>query len=346
MFGWFRIQSPLTAQQRCWIDERFAWLRQQFGEGPLRKEIVTPTHEFFPDPYAATPRDAEILLDRLCTYMDVDRSRVTLQLFTDSSADEVVNAFNPVHRREHALGMFEAEGGRIRIWLEATRLSEPYSVVSTLAHELGHVHLLADARCDASMADHEPLTDLLTVYFGLGIFTANQALREVNWRSGTFEGWSTAKQGYMSIPEFSYALALYAQFRGEERPRWVRYLRPDARAYFKVESKGIIASSPSASAIATGIEELHVMPAASQWMGTRTSHDDHVDDSKPGCSEEHGLEPADLEFEFDLNADGFFAEACSYVAHGKHDLAIASCSRTLELNPDDYEARLQRVRLS
>jgi hypothetical protein len=27
-----------------------------------------------------------------------------------------------------------------------------------------------------------PLTDLLAVYFGLGVFMANNAIREVNWR--------------------------------------------------------------------------------------------------------------------------------------------------------------------
>ena len=72
------------------------------------------------------------------------------------------------------------------IWLEQTRLDEPDAVVSTLAHELGHVHLLADGRCDQNTPDHEPLTDLLTVYFGLGVFMANNAIREINWRSG---GW-------------------------------------------------------------------------------------------------------------------------------------------------------------
>ena len=43
MFGWFETESPLTAEQRRWIDERFAWLANEFGEEPLRGAVVTPT---------------------------------------------------------------------------------------------------------------------------------------------------------------------------------------------------------------------------------------------------------------------------------------------------------------
>jgi hypothetical protein len=45
-------------------------------------------------------------------------------------------------------GNFQEMRGRIVVWLEKTTHSEPHSVVSTLAHELGHVQLLADGRCD------------------------------------------------------------------------------------------------------------------------------------------------------------------------------------------------------
>jgi hypothetical protein len=189
--------------------------------------MVTPTNEFFPDRYRATEDDAAVLLDRLCGYMSVDRSRIDLQLYTSRSADAVGTAFNPLLRRQYALGAFQEEAGRIVIWLEKTRLDEPHSVVSTLAHELGHVLLLADRRCDPNTPDHEPLTDLLAVYSGLGIFMANNALREVNWRSGGCSGWSLGRQGYMTMPEYAYALALYAHARGEHRPRWAKYLRPD-----------------------------------------------------------------------------------------------------------------------
>jgi hypothetical protein len=70
-----------------------------------------------------------------------------------------------------------------------------------------------------------PLTDLLAVYSGLGVFMANNAIREVNWRSASWSGWSLGRQGYMTMPEYASALALYSLARGEQRPHWARYLR-------------------------------------------------------------------------------------------------------------------------
>ena len=69
MFGWFELKSPLTAEQRRWIETRFTWLRKEFGEERLRGVVVTPTDEFFPDRYCATEEDTTVLLDRLCGYM-------------------------------------------------------------------------------------------------------------------------------------------------------------------------------------------------------------------------------------------------------------------------------------
>jgi hypothetical protein len=165
MFGWFKIKSPLTADQRSWVEERFDWLRAEFGEQRLQAPTVTPTDEYFPDPYAGTVEDAAVLFDRVCKYMGVDPARVDLRFYESPSADVVAAAFNPALQREYALGVYQERDGRIDIWLETTSLREPASVVATLAHELGHVHLLADGRCDATTEDHEPLTDLLVVYF-------------------------------------------------------------------------------------------------------------------------------------------------------------------------------------
>jgi len=50
-------------------------------------------------------------------------------------------------------------------------------LIGTTAHEVAHVLLLADGRISREEPDMEPFTDLLTVYLGLGIFTANTAFR-------------------------------------------------------------------------------------------------------------------------------------------------------------------------
>jgi tetratricopeptide (TPR) repeat protein len=352
MFGWFESESPLTAEQRRWIEERFTWLRKEFGEERLRGVVVTPTEQFFPDRYAPTAEGAATLLDRLCSYMGVERARIDLELYTSPSADDVATAFNPMLRREYALGAFQEERGRIVMWLERSRLCEPHSVVSTLAHELGHVHLLADGRCDPNTPDHEPLTDLLAVYFGLGVFVANNAIREVNWRSGNWEGWSMARQGYLSIAEYAYALALYARSRGEHRPRWAKFLRPDVRGLFKTESKHLAAGgSPSGSGHSGPTTTMIDRAATCEQPHTAEVPDiDHHDpesgvDVDDQTEAEDSSATAESDAPTDQSADNYFTLGAMYAAEGELEQAVEAYSRALQLNPHDSEAWLNRARV-
>src|SRR5262249_31759203 len=79
----------------------------------------------------------------------------------------------------------------------------------------------------------EPLTDLLTVYFGLGIISANSYLREKRKQGLKYSSWSLSRVGYLLAPAYAYALALFALGRGEPNPDWARHLRPDVQQPFR-----------------------------------------------------------------------------------------------------------------
>ena len=76
--------------------------------------------------------------------------------------------------------------------------------------------------------DAEWVTDLLPVYLGLGIFTANATLREKTERQGRHSWWTLSRRGYLNSCMIGYALALFAWVRGEHRPEWAGFLRLDA----------------------------------------------------------------------------------------------------------------------
>src|SRR5688572_23737825 len=69
-----------------------------------------------------------------------------------------------------------------------------------------------------------PLTDLLTVFFGLGVFTANAAFSFQQWTNTATQGWQTERRGYLGEEEIGYALALFALLRGEHNPAWANIL--------------------------------------------------------------------------------------------------------------------------
>jgi hypothetical protein len=93
--------------------------------------------------------------------------------------------------------------------------------------------LLGGGHITDQAEDHEPLTDLFTVFMGMGIFTANSVLREKNWQAGQWAGWSMSRLGYLTMDLYGYAFALFAWSRGEEWPAWAGHLRGDVHAAFK-----------------------------------------------------------------------------------------------------------------
>lgn len=133
------------------------------------------------------------------------------------------------------------EGKRAIIALDSGECSDPLHVVAIAAHELSHFRLLGERRLSPDRADGERLTDLLTIYFGFGIFSTNAAMRfartERGWvaipteklndrelnsaRRGTYH-----RLGYLSSEEFGYALSCYAWVRRERDPGWARYVNP------------------------------------------------------------------------------------------------------------------------
>ena len=116
--------------------------------------------------------------------------------------------------------------------LKSTLLKDPLSLVATAAHELGHVILLGGGLIERDMPDQEPMTDLLTVYLGLGIFTANAAAQFKQFQEERRIGWSMQRLGYLPEEVYGYALAKFAAERGEDKAHWTKHLSTNVRAYF------------------------------------------------------------------------------------------------------------------
>ncbi len=230
MFRWFQSKAtcPVNDDMRAWIDMRWNWLESQFGRDRLRNvEVVLPNAEFFPDPFEANDESAQRMLDRVCAYMDVDRANVRLQIYADRNEGYIGNW------RQGTSGLYVKRGNEFQIWIEEKNLFDPLSMVATMAHELSHVHLLGGKRVRTNENDHEPLTDLLTVFLGLGVFTANAVIREEYWHAGRTSGWSMGRQGYLGMPEYGYSFSRFALARDEDGSGWVNELRLDVRTAFK-----------------------------------------------------------------------------------------------------------------
>lgn len=246
VFG--RARAPIPDDERQWLDDSWEWLIREFGLEMTRDcDVVVPHGRYFPDYYDGSDECLDLLVSRVASYMRVKRDRFALEVFSDDDTwlAHSLPAFSSQQQGAAGLYFDPKDGSRLVLALEEAKLDDPAGVVATTAHELAHIHLLADGRVDAEDESHEYLTDLLTVFLGLGVFTANAAFQFSQWEDGSRQGWEASASGYLSEGAFGYSLALHALIRGERKPDWSTYLNSNITHYFKRSASFLKKGAPS-----------------------------------------------------------------------------------------------------
>lgn len=243
---WKAPSCPIDDERRAWFDDRWAWLKEELGvERARQARVLTPTPADFPDPWDGSEEAAEALFERVRAALGLAGQPLRTGWYEPEEGSGPPGAGEGLVERHGAAGVY-FEADLPVVMLSTELLTDTTALVATVAHELGHVILLGQRRLERDDPDHEPLTDLLTVFLGLGVFTANATIRERNWELGAGHAWSVGRQGYLTHEEWGYALALLARERGQDaRAPWAGWLRPDVAEPFR-ESLRFLAGEPDA----------------------------------------------------------------------------------------------------
>jgi len=224
-------KCPVPEASQKWIETAFPFLVKLFGEEKIRhKKVLVPHHSDFPIHYDGGVDAARNTLDIVARQMDVTPDDVMLDIYTDGTRS--ISTGSPMGgdiflgREEHTDDNTEIPGdtsayrgrqedGKLHIWLEQRRLTDPERMVPHFAHELARILIMESIQSE----DDPRLAEMTTMMFGLGIFNANTSFL-------------SAKKGYILQREWGYALALFARTRGESHPDWVKYLTRNIRSDF------------------------------------------------------------------------------------------------------------------
>jgi hypothetical protein len=238
---------PVDAKAQEWVESSLRWFLGQFGTEVVYRDPVLPTADFLSRTgYSASVGEIGELVARLCELMLVDQGSFALELYDGAAEKEEIS---PSGKRR-VVGHFSMAGGRLVISLDQRETADPVLLTAIAVHELCHLRLLGEGRIRSGRSDGERLTDLLTVYFGFGIFSTNAAMRFTRAERGFTvisrgllddRSLNAAKRnegyrrlGYLSSAEFGYALACYCWVRGEtEPPAWARYVNPGPRVHME-----------------------------------------------------------------------------------------------------------------
>lgn len=240
MFGLFsrknNDQCPIDNETRLWMENSFLWLATQFGHDNIAtKPMLHPTPEHFPINYDGTMDSLLKTAEIIAYQMEIDITEVTLDIyeqniqeFSGNFGHRIWTEIDKDSEEKMSAGLYfdKNEDGKYDIFIEKKNLTDPENLAATIAHEFSHIKLLGEKRLDFN---DEQLTDLTPVVFGLGIFNANAAYKE--WK--TVDGFGHNSIGYLKQKEWGYALALYAFFREEENPEWIKFLTPNIKSDVK-----------------------------------------------------------------------------------------------------------------
>ncbi len=232
MFGLFnkkRFNPTVTPEDQDWVEKNLLWLIEVFGLERLRsRPLIEPTADIFPYTDLNNPEQFQSLFEQVCGYWELDPNEIEINFFDDfrskqwstwvphANVNEPSGLYSPI---------YTTDVKRFKIQLAKSNLMHPQLLVAVLAHELAHVKLLGGGYLNVKAPDMEPMTDLTTMYFGFGAFTANSLqTKDINWIS---------RSGYLPPQVVSYVNAAICHITKHDTSKYIAVLNTNTRDLFK-----------------------------------------------------------------------------------------------------------------
>jgi hypothetical protein len=249
MFGFFinkEPQCPVSLAERLYLENSFLWLATQFGHEEIRNKMMFfPTVDHFSLKFNGSKESVYKAASIIASRMDIDINEIQLETFKESIhevqnelGNRIFTQLDTTDSEESMAGCYfdKNEAGKYEIFIEESHLKNAENLVAILAHEFSHIKILGEKRLDFN---DEALTDLTTIIFGFGIFNANASFQTIK----TFDMWGHSSLGYLKQQEWGYALALYAFFRQDDRPSWLKHLNKNIRSDFEKSMRYMLANT-------------------------------------------------------------------------------------------------------
>lgn len=232
MFGLFKSKEPLDYEKRKWIENNILWLEQEFPEPPIEERIIFTLEELISKvEWNRGSQSLKKLLDFIASNMQISTDEIVLDIYKNAP-QELSTGSTPIFLEEDVLhpqagGLYfeKDSSGKYTIAIEEKQSQDIDTATAILAHELSHIKLLGEKRLEEN---DEYITDLATVLFGFGIFSANTCFRYYQ----SANSWGYSSSGYLNQEEWAYALALIAFIKGDDNPKWSTCLEISVKKYF------------------------------------------------------------------------------------------------------------------
>lgn len=224
--------EPLDYELRKYFENNILCLIDFFPEPSLdNRKVFLPTQDDIPINWNKSKEDVMEILKIVSKAMQIDPDEIEIDFYSEGMT-ELSTGSAPIflenaaeENRTAGLYFDKNANGKYEVSINEINLGNPEALIATTAHELCHIKLLGEKKMEEN---DEHMTDLATVFFGFGVFTANASFQF----SQEHDRWSYSNQGYLNHDEWAYSLALFAFLRYEENPSWSESLNPMIKKEF------------------------------------------------------------------------------------------------------------------
>lgn len=209
---WRKKQVGIDADTMEWMLETWEWLDGILlpVDAEPARSFVYPSRKLFPDTALQGQARAEHYFKLVQQYAGLYELPVSLR--AQHPVPDVALGLSKLQTGSRTLGTFRARGNTAIITYDPGIVSDPVQFIATMAHELAH-YSLTYAKDDPPGGTEllELATDLATVHMGFGLFGANAAFDFKQHTDFDRQGWSSARNGYLSESTWCFACALFAE---------------------------------------------------------------------------------------------------------------------------------------
>ena len=261
--------------EREWVLDALRGLVEACGHAQLvSTPVVLPSERCFPDRWSPDAGGVRRLALRILRYAGLSELDVQVEMFDDGRTADLrlePGAIVRTQAHEGAAAWFAGIVDDTCLFgAHVSLLGDPGGVTAALAHESAHAFRYARELVVEDRDLEECLTDLSTIYLGLGVLTANASLRHRSWSiggGGTSLGghaWSTQHLGYLSPQAMCFALAVFERVRergAAERRAIVDALETNQAGFFKAARRWLEREFEGVAALRERIG----LPEPSSW---------------------------------------------------------------------------------
>ena len=237
MLGMFRSKPMLTNEGSDFQLAVFSWLLKHFGGKDFYTDavLVLPTQDFFPSKVSSDDEAAITTFNAVKKYAGLEEWPCLLKKQEEDVDVRIAPTMILQNAPHNPLGTFQATSSdNVVITYNPSIVRNPTQLVATYAHELAH-YLTGSANevPPGGWDNWEFATDIAATFLGFGIFMANSASNFQQYSGVDGQGWTHSRNGYLSIAEHIYALAIFLALKDIPVQSAIPHLKPNLKKLLK-----------------------------------------------------------------------------------------------------------------